>query len=250
MFGAPSIDFLGQRVTAGGVTPLPTYVSSVLDFPRPNTVKEVQGFLGLLISYRRFLPAVARTLQPLTGALRSDRKGAYLVEWSAAMEAVFTASKKALSSATFLAHPLPGAVLSLSVDASATHIGAGLHQRRPGSVVREALGVFSKETGACADQVLCLRPGTAGVFFRHPPFPAYARGATVHHFHRPLTSHLCPQQGFRPMDRRQACQLSYVAEYTSDIRHVAGVNNVVADTLSQLPAIISSSATPGAAVPA
>ncbi len=38
VFGAPSFDFLGHRVTAGGVTPLPTYVSSVLDFPRPNTV--------------------------------------------------------------------------------------------------------------------------------------------------------------------------------------------------------------------
>jgi hypothetical protein len=39
VFGAPSIDFLGHRVTGGGVTPLPTYVSAVLDFPRPNTAK-------------------------------------------------------------------------------------------------------------------------------------------------------------------------------------------------------------------
>jgi hypothetical protein len=127
VFGAPSIDFLGHRVTAGTVTPLPTYISVVLDFPRPNTVKELQGFLGLLNFYRRFLPAVARTLQPLTDALRGDRKGTDPVEWSAEMEAAFTASKKALASATYLAHPLPGAVLSLSVDTSATHIGAGLH---------------------------------------------------------------------------------------------------------------------------
>jgi hypothetical protein len=63
--GAPSNDFLGHRVTAGGVTPHSTYVSDVLDFPRPNTVKELQEFLGLLNFYRRFLLAVARTLQPL-----------------------------------------------------------------------------------------------------------------------------------------------------------------------------------------
>jgi hypothetical protein len=75
VLGAPSIDFLGHRVTAGGVTSLPTYVSAVLDFPRPNTVKELQRFLGLLNFYRRFLPAVASTLQPLTDALRGDRKG-------------------------------------------------------------------------------------------------------------------------------------------------------------------------------
>jgi hypothetical protein len=145
VFGAPSIDFLGHRVTPGGVTSLPTYVLAVLDFPRPNTVKELQGYLGLLNFYRRFLPAVARTLQPLTDALRGDRKGNDPVDWSAEMEAAFTASKKALASATYLAHPLPGAVLSLSVDASAMHIGAGLHQRRPGSIHWELLGFFSKK---------------------------------------------------------------------------------------------------------
>jgi hypothetical protein len=77
---------------------------------------------------------VSRTLQPLTDALRGDRKGNDPVDWSAEMEAAFTASKKALASATYLAHPLPGAILSLNVDASATHIGAGLHQRCPGSI--------------------------------------------------------------------------------------------------------------------
>ncbi len=145
VFGAPSIDFLGHRVTAGGVNRLPTYVSAVLDFPRPSTVKELQGFLGLLNFYSRFLPAVARTLQLLTDALCGDRKGTDPVEWSAEMEAAFTASKMALASATYLAHPLPGAVLSLSVDASATYIGAGLHRGRPGSIHWELLGFFSKK---------------------------------------------------------------------------------------------------------
>jgi hypothetical protein len=37
----PSIDFLGHRVDAAGVTPLPQYVSAVVDFPQPSTVKEL-----------------------------------------------------------------------------------------------------------------------------------------------------------------------------------------------------------------
>jgi hypothetical protein len=61
------------------------------------------------------------------------------------METAFTSSKKALASATYLAYPLPGAVLSLSVDASATHIRAGLHQRCPGLVIWVPLGFFSKK---------------------------------------------------------------------------------------------------------
>jgi cleavage and polyadenylation specificity factor subunit 1 len=61
MFGASSIDFLGHRVDAAGVTPLPQYVEAVMDFPAPTNVKELQGFLGLLNFYRRFLPGVAKT---------------------------------------------------------------------------------------------------------------------------------------------------------------------------------------------
>jgi hypothetical protein len=116
-----------------------------LDFPRPNTVKELQGFLGLLNFYCSFLPVVARTLQPLTDALRGNRKGANPEKWAAEMEAAFTAYKMVLASATYLAHPLTGAVLKLSADASATHTGFGLHQRRPGSINWEPLGFFSKK---------------------------------------------------------------------------------------------------------
>jgi hypothetical protein len=50
-----------------------------------------------------------------------------------------------LTSATRLAHPVQGAKLSLAVDASATHIGACLQQKRAGSPGWESLGFFSKK---------------------------------------------------------------------------------------------------------
>ncbi len=195
--GLPPLIFLGQRVTAGGVTPLPTYVSAMLDFPRPNTVKELQWFLGLLNFYRRFLPAVARTLQPLTDALRGDRKGNDPVDWSAEMEETFTASKKALASATYLAHPLSGAVLSLSVDASATHIRAGLHQRRPGSIHWEPLGFFSKKLepahtkySAFDRELLACSLG-----IRHFRHMLEGRRFTIFTDHKPLTYALLQNLG-------------------------------------------------------
>ncbi len=51
----------------------------------------------------------------------------------------FTASKQALADATYLEHPLPGAGLSLVVDALATHVGAGLYQRHQESTTWEPL---------------------------------------------------------------------------------------------------------------
>jgi hypothetical protein len=50
-----------------------------------------------------------------------------------------------LASATRLAHPAQAAKLSLAVDASATHIGACLQQKRAGSPGWEPLGFFSKK---------------------------------------------------------------------------------------------------------
>jgi hypothetical protein len=73
--------------------------------------------------YRRFLPSIARTLRPLTDALRGGRKGADRLEWSAAMDAAFAAAKQSLLPATHLALPTVGAELSVVVDASATHKG-------------------------------------------------------------------------------------------------------------------------------
>ena len=39
-----------------------------------------------------------------------------------------------------------------------------------------------------------------------------------------------------PWTARQSRHLSYLAEFTSDIRHISGVDNVVANTLSRPPA--------------
>jgi cytoskeleton-associated protein 5 len=69
MFGCSSTKFLGHKVSAAGVYPLPDRVAALRRFPRPNTVRELQAFLGLFNFYRRFVPAEAATLKPLTDML-------------------------------------------------------------------------------------------------------------------------------------------------------------------------------------
>ncbi len=94
--------------------------------------------MGMVNFYRRFLPSIARML-------RSGRKGADRMEWSAAMEAAFAAAKQSLLTATNLTHPTVGAELSVVVDASATHVGACLQQRLPNKKAWQPLGFFSKK---------------------------------------------------------------------------------------------------------
>ncbi len=101
-------------------------------------MKQLQQFLGLVNIYRRFLPGIGRTLQPLTDALRGDPK---TLEWPPA--AAFEAAKDTLAAAVPLAHPVPNAVLSLATDASDTHVGDVLQQRAGGSW--QPLAFYSKK---------------------------------------------------------------------------------------------------------
>jgi hypothetical protein len=56
IFGQSSVEFLGHQVTARGALPLQGNVKAILKFPQPQSVKQLQGFLGSVNFYRRFLP--------------------------------------------------------------------------------------------------------------------------------------------------------------------------------------------------
>ena len=68
------MEFLGLRVTAGGVAPLPEQLAAVRDFPQTRTVKELQAFLGAVNFYHQFIPAAAKILMPLTAVLKGGKK--------------------------------------------------------------------------------------------------------------------------------------------------------------------------------
>ncbi len=146
--GSQELEYLGHKISAAGVLPLPSHVVAIQEFPRPTIIKELQATLGMVNFYRRFLSSINGTLRPLTDGLRSGRKGADKLEWSAAMDAAFAGAKQALLSATHLAHPTVGAELLVVVDASATHVGASLQQQLLGRKDWQPLGFFSTKLEA------------------------------------------------------------------------------------------------------
>jgi hypothetical protein len=70
----------------------------------------------------------------------------------------------------------------------------------------------------------------------NPPLPVHVGGQGFHHLHEPQAAHHCRTSD--PWTAQQCRQLAYVAEYTSDIRHIAGTSNVVVDALSQPPVLL------------
>jgi hypothetical protein len=70
--GRAGIDFLGHHITAAGASPITKHVEVIQSFPQPQDKKQLQSFLGLVNFYRRFIPAAAQILLPLTDALRGE----------------------------------------------------------------------------------------------------------------------------------------------------------------------------------
>jgi transposase InsO family protein len=234
IFGQPRLEFLGHVVHADGISPLQDRVKAVKEFPKPTTVVEMQAFLGLYNYYRRFVPAAARLLKPLTDALQGGLKPSSKLEWTSAMDAAFSAAKSALSAATLLDHPSPAAELMLVTDASGTHVGAVLQQRR-GQQAWRALGFFSQklsdtETRYSAFDRELLAVYSGILHFRHL---LEGRHFVVRSDHKPLAGALTRVSD--PRSDRQRRQLAFIAEFVSEIQHIAGADNVVADALSRPP---------------
>jgi transposase InsO family protein len=222
-------------VTAAGTRPLQDNVAALLNFPQPQTIKQLQVLLGLVNFYRRFVPAAAAVLRPLTDCLCGGRGGNEKVEWTEPMLEAVDKAKAAVAAATHLAHPEVGAELSLAVDASADHVRAVLQLRPYAAAPWQPLGFFSKKLDPAQAKYSAfgreLYACYAGI--RHFGYMLEGRKFTILTDHKPLTYAM-----FRttdPWTGRQSRQLSYVAEFTINIQHIKGVDNVVADTLSRPP---------------
>ena len=67
-----SMDYLVHQIDATGIHPLPGKVQAIQDAPAPQSVKELESYLGLISYYSKFLPNLSATLYPLYRLLRKS----------------------------------------------------------------------------------------------------------------------------------------------------------------------------------
>lgn len=240
VFGEPEINFLGYRINAQGIRPLPDKVKVMVDYPPPQTVAELSRFLGMITFYHRFLKDIAAILAPLNSLLAGPRrpKNERLV-WTEQHQQAFSAAKQALAEATCLAHPVEGALLSLVTDASDVAVGGVVQQLVNGSwqplafhsrklqPAEKHYSPYDKELLAIHD---CIKK------FRHL---LEARVFCVYTDQKPIThTYEKNREDPSPMQLRR---LQFISQFTTDVRHITGEHNVVADALSRIAAL---SATP------
>lgn len=236
VFGVPEVTFLGYRISRDGTCPLESKVEAIKNFPVPTDVRQLRRFLGMLNFYRRFLPNAAQVQAPLHALLTGAVKNSQPITLSGEALAAFEASKRGLSKAALLAHPDCDSQLALVTDASDQAIGAALQQLHCGSW--QPLAFFSRKLSPSQvkyspyDREL-LAIYEAIKYFRHM---LEGRHFVIFTDHKPISFAFHERKS--NCSPRQYRHLDYIAQFTTDIRHISGKENVVADTLSRVCEVV------------
>ena len=122
-FMRESVTYLGHRIDANGLHPLPDRVRAIKEAPKPTSVTTLKAYLGMLTYYSKFLPKLSTLLYPLYCLLK---KG---VPWRWGTKQAKAFTKKLLTSDRCLTHFDSSLKLTLACDASDYGLGAVLPTR-------------------------------------------------------------------------------------------------------------------------
>ncbi|RVW62215.1 Retrovirus-related Pol polyprotein from transposon 17.6 [Vitis vinifera] len=131
-FWLDKVSFLGHVVTKNGISIDPGKVDAVSNWMRPNTVIEIQSFLGLASYYKRFIDGFFKIALPMTKLTQKMVK----FEWSNDCECSFQELKNILVTTSILTISSSLGGFVMYSDASRQGLGCVLMQ--PGKVVAYA----------------------------------------------------------------------------------------------------------------
>jgi hypothetical protein len=193
----------------------------VIDWPVPQNVKELRGFLGLTGYYRRFIKHYGIIAKPWTQVL----KRGISFQWTPITQEAFDTLKQALAHAPVLAVPDFQQPFVLETDASDLGIGAVLMQKghpisylsQAFSAKNRALSTYEKECMAILLAVEKWRPYLLGQEF------------VIKTDHKSLL-HLTEQKVTSKLQQKALLKLM---DLNFKIQYKKGTSNSVADALSR-----------------
>lgn len=235
VLGSKEVTFLGFSVSGEGTRPLDEKVRAVIAYPRPTTAKDLRRFTGMINFYRRFLPNAAARQSPLNDLLKNNLKGNAPIVWTEECNKAFQDCKHSLTEAALLAHPAPRAQLAIMCDASDHSVGAVLQQKMGADW--QPLSFFSKKLSPAQQKYSAYDRELTAIYLaiRYFMHMIEGRSFTIFTDHKPLT--FAFKQKPEKCSPRQFRHLEFIGQYTTDIRHVSGEHNVVADSLSRIEAV-------------
>lgn len=238
-FKEKKLEFLGYEVSTEGFKPLESKVQAIKDYPKPQNVSQLRTFLGMINFYRPHMPHAVQFQEILQRYIhKSKRNDKTPIEWSQEADEAFQQCKLSLQNAVMLAYPLPTVPISLYADASNTCIGAVLQQFAEGNW--KPLAYFSKKLTGAQMKYSTYDKELLAVYLsvQHFRYLHEGRELIVFTDHKPLTYAFSKINSDNNKEiPRRTRQLLFISEFTTDIRHVQGKDNVVADALSRIETV-------------
>ena len=132
VFGVASLEYLGFIINGDGIHKTDEKIRAVQLAKVPESVKELQSFLGLVTFYGGFIQDLATVAHPLYNLLKKNVEW----HWSKECQKSFERIKHIITSPTFLVHYQVELPVKLTCDASSVGIGAVLAHVMPDGTER------------------------------------------------------------------------------------------------------------------
>ncbi len=230
MFGKTEIEYVGHVISREGVHFTRDKLDKVKDLDVPQTVKQLQSFIGLCNWFSSHVAGFAATAAPLTNLLHGNMSnGKAMITWTPEALSAFEELKAKVVNFPPLFFLDDQSPILLQTDASLYSIGAILLQQRPEGVVPIVL--LSKKFNKV--QLRWSTPEKEAFAIYHAlktwEYLLKDMHFTLNTDHLHLVK-LCRQCGpnLKVLRWFQAIQ-----DYDMDINHIPGIDNVVADALSR-----------------
>lgn len=236
VFGHTSIEFLGHKIDSRGISPLDKKIEAIRDFPKPKIAKELRSFIAMINFYRRFLPNAMETQLVLQSMLNGNKKNdTTLLVWTPEKENAFNKFKDLLINSTLLSFPVSNAKIVLAVDASDKCIGGTLNQLIDNQL--QPLGFFSRKLSNAQLKYSTYDRELLAIYaaIKYFKFMLEGRVFTIYSDHKPLI--FAFKQKLDKASPRQLRQLDFISQFSTDIQHIRGTDNIVPDILSRIESI-------------
>lgn len=231
------IDFLGYHITSQGIQPTEENYKAIMEFPKPKTIQELRRFLGMVNFYRSNIPRAAENQRILNEYLHGSKKNDNSpVPWTTEADKAYEKCKESMKNAVLTAHPSRNASLALMTDASATCVGGVLQQKSGRNW--EPLGFFSQKLSETQQKYSTFDRELLGIYMAVKHFHRLIEGRefTIFTDHRPLTYAFSQKPSSNDTPRRVR-QLDFISQYSTNIQHINGRDNITADALSRIEEI-------------
>ena len=239
IFCVQELEFLGYQISPGGIKPLPSKVKALSEYKLPETLHQLRTFLGFINFYRSFMPNAAKNQSILHDYLKgAKKKDSRKVPWTESGKKQFELCKSDLLECTMLANFNPDLQLALFCDASDIAIGSVLQQKDGNNW--QPLAFYSKKLNTAQQNYSTYDKELLGIYLsvKHFQHLLEARQFIIFTDHKPLTYALSRKAPKKDTTvPRQIRYLHYISQFCTDIRHVSGKDNIIADTLSRLEEI-------------